>query len=164
MLTTELCVFIATWRYQYEPFRTNNPKNIPQNISYENCSHFWDIFKTVTFFKFIYTENVFLEHAELWRLADQSPHAYSLDHLRAGVMRVRVWQAGETNLRTCLDEHADFMYRRWFHVRELLQTGGIWQHISTATVLFRLCALPNSAEYPLRSLVEFHAVSDTTQT
>ena len=26
------------------PFRTQNPKHIPPNSSYENCSHFWDIF------------------------------------------------------------------------------------------------------------------------
>ena len=26
------------------PFGTKNPKNILQNTSYENCSHFWNIF------------------------------------------------------------------------------------------------------------------------
>ena len=26
------------------PFRTNNPKNIFRNISYDNSSHFWDTF------------------------------------------------------------------------------------------------------------------------
>ena len=26
------------------PLRTNKPQNIPQHISYENCSQFWRIF------------------------------------------------------------------------------------------------------------------------
>ena len=29
------------------PFRTNNPQHIPQNISCENCSHFWKTFRFV---------------------------------------------------------------------------------------------------------------------
>ena len=37
------------------PFRTANLQNIPNNISYENCSHFWDIFSQIHFFNFIYT-------------------------------------------------------------------------------------------------------------
>ena len=45
----------------------------------------------------------------------------------------------------------------------VIQKERSWQLISTATVLFRLRALPNSAEYPLRSLLELHTVSDTAQ-
>ena len=39
-----------------EPFGTKNPQHIPNSISYENCSHFWDIFQINTLFNFIYTE------------------------------------------------------------------------------------------------------------
>ena len=47
------------------------------------------------------------------------------------------------------------------HVRESLQKEGVWQHITTATVLFLKCAPPNNDEYPLWSLVELHAACDT---
>ena len=36
--------------------------------------------------------------------------------------------------------------------------------MTTATVLFRLCAPPNSDEYPLRSLVELDDVGDSGTT
>ena len=34
------------------PFRTKRPTHIPKTISYENCSHFWDIFLKIAFFNF----------------------------------------------------------------------------------------------------------------
>jgi hypothetical protein len=40
----------------------------------------------------------------------------------------------------------------------------VWATYIYCNHSFRLCAPRNSAEYPVRSLVEFHAVSDTTQT
>jgi hypothetical protein len=38
-----------------------NPKNIPPNVSYENCSHFWDLFRFrgVEFLDFLESKNIF---------------------------------------------------------------------------------------------------------
>ena len=33
---------------------TKNPKNIPQNVSYENCSHFCEFFNFLIFFCFVF--------------------------------------------------------------------------------------------------------------
>ena len=37
-------------------FRTTNPKKIPQNISYENCSHFWNVISKNHIFSISYIQ------------------------------------------------------------------------------------------------------------
>ena len=38
------------------PLNSKNPKHIPQNILYENGSHFWDIFSANHISNFMHTE------------------------------------------------------------------------------------------------------------
>ena len=54
-------VYVYIRRPCWTGSRVNLLKNIPPNVSYENCSHFWDFFRFrgVDFFDFLGSKNIF---------------------------------------------------------------------------------------------------------
>ena len=54
-------VYVYIRRACWTGSRVNLLKNIPPNVSYENCSHFWEIFRFwgVDFFDFLGSKNIF---------------------------------------------------------------------------------------------------------